>query len=256
MNYKGVDFGHPLCFIYICEMQIIKKITLILLCFVAISSHRGESVDFVTYTLDNGEQLIITEDMLLGKGIDIKDGRWVLCNKNRYLLAEVHKAFYMMKEAAAKDGVEIDVRSGLRDFQWQKDIWNWKWSLEERASLNDKDRALDILKYSSMPGTSRHHWGTDVDINSLELAYWESEEGVKVYNWLVENGSKFGFFQPFKHSENMGYLEEKWHWSYSPLANYYYDAYLTLIDYKDIKGFKGAYLAEELDVINRWIKFY
>ena len=107
-----------------------------------------------------------------------------------------------------------------------------------------------------MPGTSRHHWETDVDINSLELAYWESEEGVKVYNWLVENGSKFGFFQPFKHSENMGYLEEKWHWSYSPLANYYYDAYLKLIDYKDIKGFKGAYLAEELDVINRWIKIY
>ncbi|NJK84501.1 MAG: M15 family metallopeptidase [Saprospiraceae bacterium] len=44
---------------------------------------------------------------------------------------------------------------------------------------NPQERALKILKYSSMPGTSRHHWGTDIDLNSFSNSYFEQGEGKK-----------------------------------------------------------------------------
>ncbi len=48
-----------------------------------------------------------------------------------------------------------------------------------------------------MPQASRHHWGTDVDINSVEPEYFESGQGLKEYTWLQENAWKFGFCQPY-----------------------------------------------------------
>ena len=43
----------------------------------------------------------------------------------------------------------------------------------------------EIMKYSSMPSTSRHHWGTDIDLNSLENSYFEKGEGKKYsIGWL------------------------------------------------------------------------
>ena len=33
----------------------------------------------------------------------------------------------------------------------------------------DDDAAIDkIIEYSTLPGTSRHHWGTDIDIIDAE----------------------------------------------------------------------------------------
>ena len=55
--------------------------------------------------------------------------------------------------------------------------------------------AKTILLYSSMPTTSRHHWGTDMDINSLENSYFASGQGLKEYTWLKKNAAKFGFCQ-------------------------------------------------------------
>lgn len=53
------------------------------------------------------------------------------------------------------------------------------------------------MLYSSMPTTSRHHWGTDMDINSVEPEYFESGQGLLEYNWLKANAHKFGFCQPY-----------------------------------------------------------
>ena len=35
-----------------------------------------------------------------------------------------------------------------------------------------------------MPATSRHHWGTDLDINSVDPKYWEEEPGKSEFEWL------------------------------------------------------------------------
>ncbi len=123
---------------------------------------------------------------------------------------------------AAHPGVPFHVRSSTRTFVDQKSIWEAKWrrgeSSREAKGLKPRERALEILRYSSMPGTSRHHWGTDFDLQVLRNDYYETGAGRVLYRWLVENARRYGFCQPYTRGRSGGYSEEKWHWSYMPLA--------------------------------------
>ena len=118
------------------------------------------------------------------------------------------------------------VQSSTRNFYDQKSIWDGKWNgtipvMNESLARRVRDpmkRALEILRYSSMPGTSRHHWGTDFDLNVLDNRYYETGEGNVLYAWLKKNAGRYGFCQPYTAGRNAGYHEEKWHWSYIPLA--------------------------------------
>ena len=43
-----------------------------------------------------------------------------------------------------------------------------------------------------------------------------------MFQWLKKNAADFGFHRPYTSEasrDNKGYAEEKWHWSYVPLAN-------------------------------------
>jgi LAS superfamily LD-carboxypeptidase LdcB len=160
-----------------------------------------------------------------------------------------------MHAAAAKAGVALQIISATRNFEYQKGIWEKKWLREKYKGMTDLEKVADIMKYSSMPGTSRHHWGTDVDFNSVELSFWQSGPGQKMYNWLVANASTFGFYQTYtnKSSGRSGYEEEKWHWSYLPLAKEMHRQYLSHITYTDLKGFNGCAAAEELRVFDKYV---
>ena len=146
-----------------------------------------------------------------------------------YLRKDVFIAFKDMFEAAKKDGIKLQIRSATRNFNYQKGIWERKWTgatpLSDGTNVakdlnSPKEKALKILEYSSMPGTSRHHWGTDIDLNSFSNTFFEAGEGKKIYDWLQKNASTYGFCQPYTakgpHRPN-GYNEEKWHWTYQPL---------------------------------------
>jgi len=176
------------------------------------------------------------------------------CNHNgHYLRKEVLEAFIKMASAAKKDGVHLEIISSTRNFYRQKTIWNNKYN---RLTGTETERAKEILRYSSMPGTSRHHWGTDFDLNSVEPAYFNTANGQRIYNWLKNNAYKYGFGQPYtaKNKVRMfGYEEEKWHWSYLPTANKIIRAYNLMVTYDDFEGFLGASAARELDVINTYV---
>lgn len=170
-----------------------------------------------------------------------------------YLRAEVYGAFLKMLRAAEKEGYRIQIISATRNQHRQKQIWESKW---DRYGGDHLARARRILQYSSMPGTSRHHWGTDFDINNLSNDYFESGEGKQLYQWLLKNAGEYGFFQPYTgygKYRDAGYREEKWHWSYYPLAQRFQRAYNHVVTYDDIRGFKGSELAGELNVINDFV---
>jgi len=181
-----------------------------------------------------------------------------------YLKKEAYTSFLKMREAALKDGITLVIVSATRSFNEQKAIWEAKWTGKklvggQNLSLTISDpteRAKIILKYSSMPGTSRHHWGTDIDINSIEKNYFLTEKGMKVYDWLTKNAHTFGYCQPYNEKGTQrltGYEEEKWHWSYLPLSAKYLHAFKKSISYSDIKGFSGWETAEELDIIKNYV---
>lgn len=199
-------------------------------------------------------------DFLLGKfeysdhkDFVLMDSKW--SDKDIYLQRDANAAFEKMAEAAQKEGIDLIVVSGTRNFNEQRRIWEKKWlnNVEE----DPRKKALDILAFSSMPSTSRHHWGTDIDINSVEEEYFEQEDGKAVYEWLDTHAGDFGFCQVYSdksESNRTGYSEEPWHWSYMPLANKFLEAYVQSIRYTNIKGFEGSELAEPLQMIERFVK--
>jgi len=182
-----------------------------------------------------------------------------------YLRKDTYQAFLKMHQSAADDGIDLKILSATRNFNAQKRIWEGKWTGKRlvqngenlaTSTPNPKERALKILRWSSMPGSSRHHWGTDIDLNDFENEYFESGEGLKVYDWLTEHAAAFGFCQPYTPKNDLrpnGYNEEKWHWSYLPIAKSLSDQAKSSLTNEMIKGFEGAETAVQIDVLNNFI---
>lgn len=209
-------------------------------------------------------------DYLMGKITPSKDENFEqikqkhCSRKGMYMRKDAYEAFVKMYDAALKDGVSLKIISATRPYGHQKRIWESKWSGARKVDGKDlsktiKDpgtRALKILEYSSMPGTSRHHWGTDIDINDLNNSYFEKGTGKKVYEWLTANASKYGYCQPYSpkgKDRQHGYEEEKWHWSYLPVSKQLTHLYQKEIKNESITGFLGAESAKSIDVIQKFV---
>lgn len=153
--------------------------------------------------------------------------------KDHFLRPDVKKALQQMvndfedsKPTTYKQ--HIFLVSSFRNFGHQKGIWESKFTGKKVMRVPIKGKSPEeitnlILEFSSAPGTSRHHWGTDFDINALDNAYFEENgKGKILYDWLKQNAHKYGFCQPYSRMStrnNKGYQEEKWHWSYAPISN-------------------------------------
>ncbi|MBK7409660.1 MAG: M15 family metallopeptidase [Saprospirales bacterium] len=181
-----------------------------------------------------------------------------------YLRKDVFEAYKQLHAAAKADGVNLAIISAPRPFNYQKGIWEAKWNgsrLVEgkdlsRAIPDPRARALKILEYSSMPGTSRHHWGTDFDLNELEDAYFQSGAGKKVYEWLTAHASEYGFCQVYTAKgpdRPEGYNEEKWHWTYVPVAKQLTDFAQANLTDDMISGFQGAEAAKAIGVVGKYV---
>jgi len=153
---------------------------------------------------------------------------------------EVVAAFLAMRDAAASEGIDLQARSSFRDFDTQLAIWNRKWRGErpildrqgreiDRARLADADCVDAILHWSAVPGGSRHHWGSDIDVidaatvpagYAVQLIPSEyAADGIfgRLAGWLEANMRRFGFFRPYR-TDRGGVSPEPWHLSYAPVA--------------------------------------
>ncbi len=207
---------------------------------------------------------------VIGKFNPEEDSNFVEVNiehadrEGMFLHKETYASFKKMFKSAMEEGVDLEIRSATRNFETQKSIWEAKWNgkrtLEAGTIATEiaspKERALQILKYSSMPGTSRHHWGTDIDLNAFTNDYFEEGPGLKVYKWLTANASEYGFCQPYtaKGIERPnGYEEEKWHWSYIPISSDITRWAGDNLSDEMISGFEGSDQAQAIQIIDRYV---
>lgn len=153
---------------------------------------------------------------------------------------EVVSPFLTLRAAAAVEGIELVAVSSFRDFDRQLAIWNGKFRgerpLHDRdgvpldvQTLTDEQRVEAILWWSALPGTSRHHWGTDFDVVDaaamlpgfkLKLVPEEYRSGgpfERLTRWLDVHMQAYGFYRPFG-SDRGGVMPEPWHLSYAPVA--------------------------------------
>lgn len=173
-----------------------------------------------------------------------------LCTRleTQFIGVPVHRdvvaPFFRLRNAAAQEGFDLEILSGFRGFESQLSIWNRK-VRGERAVLDSKAVPMDIsrlseqelvfaiLRWSALPGASRHHWGTDLDVYDagarpegyeIELIPEEVDSGGMfgpLHDWLDERMSRseaFGFFRPYDQDRN-GVAPERWHLSCAPVAD-------------------------------------
>lgn len=189
------------------------------------------------------------------------------------LQPEVKEAFEKMQEAAAAEGIKLKVVSGFRSYDRQLEIWNDKYKRYRKEGLNPPQAIEKIIEYSTIPGTSRHHWGTDLDIidevpdeKEKVLVPEKFEEGgpfYKMKQWMDAHAEEYGFYLVYtKTPGRKGFNYEPWHYSYAPLSIPMLKAYLRqdineVVATSDLLGgqllheaFLARYKKEQISDIN------
>ncbi|WP_301003662.1 M15 family metallopeptidase [Arsukibacterium sp.] len=154
---------------------------------------------------------------------------------------KMQMAWQQLQQAAAADDIELKIVSAFRSFQRQAAIWQAKcegsrpvYNLAQQqvpiSSLSGLAKLEAIMLYSAIPGASRHHWGTELDIYDAAAVpknyqpqlipneYQDAGPFAKLSQWLNSEASKYGFFRPYQFYRG-GVAAEPWHLSYAPIAN-------------------------------------
>lgn len=152
-----------------------------------------------------------------------------LIGSPQQLQKEVWHAYEKMQNAAKSEDINIQVVSGYRSYNRQKTIYEAKYRTFTREGMTPEKAISEILKYSTLPGTSRHHWGTEMDIidanqpqpaSVLEEEHYHAD-GVysKMKAWLDEHAESFGFYEVYTNEEDRkGFQYEPWHFSYKAIS--------------------------------------
>lgn len=179
-------------------------------------------------------QEIISESELLGQAEpDLIEG------EGYKLRPAAALAFERMKKAALKDGISIKVVSSYRDYDHQNRIWRRKYTRFRESGLQPEEAIAKIIAYSTIPGTSRHHWGTDIDlidanpkVNGDVLVaskFHGTGPFCKFKQWMDQHANQFGFYLVYTDAHlRKGFEYEPWHYSYAPLSKAYLKAYNQL----------------------------
>ena len=163
-----------------------------------------------------------------------------------------------LTEELISKGNELFIFSAYRNHLDQLRIWNEK-ATGKRPILDDQGNALDvnslsnedivknICRWSAIPGASRHHWGTDLDIYckrslpspeyKIQLTPKEvGENGLfatlhQNIDHLIRDGIKF--YRPYQR-ELGGVAPERWHLSFYPIADKLLEKYTIEVFEKNI----------------------
>ncbi|MFT6300794.1 MAG: LAS superfamily LD-carboxypeptidase LdcB [Saprospiraceae bacterium] len=166
-------------------------------------------------------------------------------NDSCLLHAGVLGPFSVLQSAAKNEGFDLQVASGFRSYERQLLIWNEKATGKRPLldsfsrplnieNLTDTQKVFSILRWSALPGCSRHHWGTDIDVwdaaavpkdyrpRLVASEYGYGGQFYKLASWLSVRSEDFGFEMPYA-QDHGGIAREPWHLSYAPLAKKFED---------------------------------
>ncbi|MDC8006058.1 M15 family metallopeptidase [Aureisphaera galaxeae] len=166
-----------------------------------------------------------TRNQLIGKGNPDISGDSYTSTMHR----ETAQALKKMSTAAATEGIKIEVVSAYRSFDRQKQIFEGKYKRFTGQGLSPMEAIEKIIEYSTIPGTSRHHWGTDLDLIDANAPRPESVLQAQHYHgkgpfckfkeWMDKHAESFGFYEVYTDNANRkGFEYEPWHFSYAPVS--------------------------------------
>lgn len=190
------------------------------------------------------------------------------------LRPEACEAFLQMKRDAYQAGIDIQVASSYRSFDRQRAIFEQKFITFTEEGLEPLEAIEKIIEYSTIPGTSRHHWGTDADLidgskpTSGDVLVAENFESGGPFSdlkvWMDANSEKYGFYLVYTdHPKRRGFKYEPWHYSYAPLSKPMLKEFrrlnlIRILEQEDLlgaeyftRGFLHSYITDNVMDINR-----
>lgn len=171
------------------------------------------------------------------------DKHLVMLDEQVGIHADTIEAWSTLRAAAKQAGFDLAIASAYRSFERQSLIWNAKLRgerpvLDEQgcvvdiACLPPLERIKRVLRWSALPGASRHHWGSDMDIYDraaltgdevLQLVpeeYLDEGPFAPMMAWLhkyLSEHPELEFYFPYQQDRG-GVMPEPWHLSFRPVA--------------------------------------
>lgn len=131
-------------------------------------------------------------------GIDIHE-------RHQWMTPLAAHAWMRMRDAAARDGIELQIVSAFRSAAYQLGIIERK--LARGQSIDE------ILQVSAAPGFSEHHSGRVVDITTPNHpALEETFDQSPAFAWLQGQAARYGFSLSYPRDNRHGIAYEPWHW--------------------------------------------
>ena len=145
--------------------------------------------------------------------------------KNK-LIDYAYDKFLELWQAANDQGFYLMVTSSYRDYESQKEIYDY------RVSTWGERKADET---AARPGHSEHQTGLVIDMTSKTEPLADSFTDSEAYKWLKENAYKYGFIERYPEGKTYltGYNPESWHWRYVGLeaAKTMHDENITFDEY-------------------------
>ena len=139
----------------------------------------------------------------------------ILFSPGIYVHREIYENFKEMQFMAAQRGISLQLLSGYRSIDLQRDIFY------ENKSIRNQT-AVERSMVSAPPGYSEHSTGYAIDVgdgNFPETHFEVEFEQTPAFKWMKRFAPKYHFVLSFPPNNKQGVTYEPWHWRFEGTVN-------------------------------------
>ena len=139
----------------------------------------------------------------------------ILFSPGIYVHKDIYENFKEMQFMAAQRGISLQLLSGYRSIDLQREIFYENKSIRNQTAI---ERSWD----SAPPGYSEHSTGYAIDVGdgNYPNTHFEVEfEQTPAFEWMKRFASKYHFVLSFPPNNKQGVTYEPWHWRFEGTVN-------------------------------------
>ena len=139
----------------------------------------------------------------------------ILFSPGIYVHKDIYDNFKEMQFKASQRGISLQLLSGYRSIDLQRDIFYQNKSIRNQTAI---ERSRD----SAPPGYSEHSTGYAIDVGdgNYPNTHFEVEfEQTPAFKWMKRFASKYHFVLSFPPNNIQGVTYEPWHWRFEGTVN-------------------------------------
>ena len=139
----------------------------------------------------------------------------ILFSPGIYVHKDIYENFKEMQFMAAQKGISLQLLSGYRSIDLQREIFYENKSIRKQTAI---ERSWD----SAPPGYSEHSTGYAIDVGdgNYPNTHFEVEfEQTPAFKWMKRFAPKYHFVLSFPPDNKQGVTYEPWHWRFEGTVN-------------------------------------